>query len=146
MTAAFERICGSAGMLLASRIGLAAGAHHRHLFAFDERVGRVLDHPVAGAEAADDLHAGPIVLADDHRNQMRRRLPLTTMPTRIPSLRKISAAAGTMNVGAAGGVLKWTWASEPGISSPARLSTSISTSSVRLAGSMASAVRTSVPW
>ncbi len=36
----------------------------------------------------------------------------------MPSLRKISAATGTINVGTAGGVLKWTWASEPGISSP----------------------------
>jgi hypothetical protein len=42
-------------------------------------------------------------------------------PTRSPSLRKMSAAAGTMKAGPAGGVLKWTWASEPGSSSPARV-------------------------
>ena len=42
-----------------------------NLFALDERVGRVLDHLVAGAEAGDDLHVGAVVFADDHRNQMR---------------------------------------------------------------------------
>ena len=62
-----------------------------------------------------------------------------------PSRRKIRAAVGTMKVRPRPDVLKWTWASEPGISSPERLSTSISASKVRLAGSMASAVRTSVP-
>ena len=52
---------------------LASGAgwdDHPELFALDERVGRVLDDLIAGAEAGDDLHGGAVVLADDDGNQM----------------------------------------------------------------------------
>ena len=52
-------------------MGLASGVHHAHLFALDERVGRVLNDLIAGAESGDDLHIGSVVFADDHRHQMR---------------------------------------------------------------------------
>ena len=78
---------------------LLAGLHDRHLFAVDERVGRILDHLVAGVEAADDLHRGAVVLADDDRNQVRDVSAVDHGAERRPSRRKMSAAAGTMNVG-----------------------------------------------
>src|ERR1700722_11576396 len=42
-----------------------------HLFSVDERVWRVLDHFVAWIEAANDLHIGAVIFANDYRHEMR---------------------------------------------------------------------------
>src|SRR5271155_2830685 len=72
-------------------------------------------------------------------------LPSTTVATCSPCERKINAGTGMMRVGWALSNLKWTWAYAPGTSSPLRLSTSTSTSSVREVGSIAFDVRTILP-
>ena len=132
-------------MLDASRGALRCLRIPSDFFAFDEGVGRILDDFVVGVEAGDDLRGGAVILAD---------------VTGIRWACCTSYDGGTLQAFAAedqrgdgndeGGAealtLKWTWARVPGRSWPSRLSTSISTSSVRLAGSMASEVRTSVPW
>jgi len=56
-------LCLSSRIATCLRIGLAAGAYYLHLFAINERVGRILDHLVADAEAGDDLHIGAVVLS-----------------------------------------------------------------------------------
>src|SRR5579885_733413 len=68
-----------------------------------------------------------------------------TAATLSPPARNSSALAGSLSTPGRGGSLKRTSASAPGSSSPSGLPTSSSTSRVRLAGSMAPAVRTSRP-
>src|ERR1035438_52184 len=58
--------------LLASRVGLGGGVDYLNSFAFDDRIGRVLDYFVTGAQTCDDLHVGSVILSNDYRDHMRK--------------------------------------------------------------------------
>src|SRR5208282_4881106 len=70
---------------------------------------------------------------------------LSTTATCAPSARKSMALTGIVILGTAVPVAKCTWPKDPGSNLPSLLGTSTSVFSVRVPGSMASAVRTIVP-
>ena len=112
--------------------------HDLHDFAGGDRIARVVDHAIAcrgetistRAEIAPDLHAlerGASVRGDGrHRHAVR------------PEQQR---ADGSSNAGAALATTRCACAYAPGSSAPSALSTSISTRSVRVTGSIAPAVR-----
>ncbi len=118
---------------------------YAHLLAVGQASPADWRSPLSWLQAAENLHGRAGVAARGHAHDVRDAESESTVATCSPSGSRISALTGTISAGAGFDTYEVDLGIAAGQQFAGRLSTSTSASSVRVAGSTASDVRTSLP-